>query len=117
MITGGEFWEGVLARNATVLPTNVLLCHRRRLAPEFTVPEIVNDAVNAYKWLSKEKNASDIILWGDSAGGALAMLLLQELIQDKVHHPVALPRGTQSPRELFTSAPLHRALQLAFVSW
>jgi acetyl esterase/lipase len=84
-----DVYKGALAPLAQRVPADVLI-PRYRLAPEFTVPEIVNDAVNANKWLSKEKNASDIILWGDSAGGALAMLLLQELIQDKAQLPRAV---------------------------
>ncbi|GGX37566.1 alpha/beta hydrolase [Streptomyces noursei] len=48
-----------------------------RLAPEAPFPAAVEDAVTAYRWLlEQEVEPEDVVLAGDSAGGALAVSTL-----------------------------------------
>ena len=51
-----------------------------RLAPEHPCPAAIDDAVATYEWLLSEgRQASKIVIGGDSAGGGLSMALLQAL--------------------------------------
>jgi acetyl esterase/lipase len=51
-----------------------------RLAPEHPHPAAIKDAETSYQWLLKQEiEASRIAVVGDSAGGGLAVLLLQRL--------------------------------------
>lgn len=51
-----------------------------RLAPEHPYPAAIEDAQRAYQWvLDQGIAASDIVISGDSAGGGLALTLLQTL--------------------------------------
>lgn len=50
-----------------------------RLAPENAHPAAIEDALAAYRWLlSQGYDAAKIALCGDSAGGGLALILLQQ---------------------------------------
>jgi monoterpene epsilon-lactone hydrolase len=61
-----------------------------RLAPENRFPTHLNDCVYAYKWLLSEGfQPQDILIAGDSAGGALTLTTLLKLKYD--HTP--LPKG------------------------
>lgn len=62
-----------------------------RVAPEYTYPAALEDAVFAYKWLLSEKKfePEDIVIAGDSAGGGLA-LCLGHYLKD---HDIPLPAG------------------------
>ncbi|MFW9928985.1 MAG: alpha/beta hydrolase [Candidatus Thorarchaeota archaeon] len=61
-----------------------------RLAPENNYPTHLNDCVFAYKWLLSEGiQPRNILIAGDSAGGALTLTTLLKLKQD--HTP--LPKG------------------------
>jgi len=84
---GGAFISGSLKGYKSFVSKLALQFHRRilfleyRLAPEYTLPTIVHDAVVAYDYLVniakiKPKN---IGVMGDSAGGGLTLLLLQNL--------------------------------------
>ena len=51
-----------------------------RLAPEHPFPAALEDAVRAYRWMLDTGTAADqVTLMGDSAGGGLAMAVLQML--------------------------------------
>jgi acetyl esterase/lipase len=51
-----------------------------RLAPEHPCPAAIEDAIGAYRWLLQSGvPASEICVGGDSAGGGLALALLQAL--------------------------------------
>lgn len=51
-----------------------------RLAPEHTCPAALDDALAAYAWLLRSgKSPESIVIGGDSAGGGLALALLQGL--------------------------------------
>ena len=59
-----------------------------RLAPENPHPAAVDDAVKAYRWLLKSGvKPSRIAVMGDSAGGGLALVLLQQLRDKKIPLP------------------------------
>ncbi len=61
-----------------------------RLAPEHPLPSAVDDATALYKSLIKDKcSPSKIIIMGDSAGGGLSLLIIQNLISNKL----PIPRG------------------------
>ncbi len=54
-----------------------------RLAPEHPCPAAIEDAVAAYEWLLNKGIAPDrIVVGGDSAGGGLALAMLQALRHD-----------------------------------
>lgn len=57
------------------------------LAPENPFPVAVNEAMAAYKWLLKSYKPQDIVIMGDSAGGALTLSLLQMIRRDKLPMP------------------------------
>lgn len=57
------------------------------LAPEYPYPTAVNEAMSAYKWLLKNYKPQDIVIMGDSAGGAMTLSLLQMLKRDKLPMP------------------------------
>jgi monoterpene epsilon-lactone hydrolase len=51
-----------------------------RLAPEHVFPAAIDDALTAYRWLlTRGTKPEHIVLAGDSAGGGLALALLQTL--------------------------------------
>lgn len=61
-----------------------------RLAPEHPFPAALNDAITAYKWLTKQISPNKIIIAGDSAGSGLAIATLI-LLRDQ-HLP--LPKAS-----------------------
>lgn len=59
-----------------------------RLAPEHPYPAAVDDAIKTYRWLLKKGiKPSRLALMGDSAGGGLALVLLQTLRDKKIPLP------------------------------
>lgn len=62
---------------------------RYPLAPEHPFPAALDHAIAAYHACLQEHPAAEVVIGGDSAGGALALSLLAVLIQDGV----ALPAG------------------------
>jgi monoterpene epsilon-lactone hydrolase len=59
-----------------------------RLAPEHPHPAAVDDAVSAYRWLLDSGiKHSRIAVMGDSAGGGLTLVLLQQLRDRKIPLP------------------------------
>lgn len=50
-----------------------------RLAPEHPCPAAIEDALAAYDWLLRKNTPERIVLGGDSAGGGLALAVLQAL--------------------------------------
>jgi monoterpene epsilon-lactone hydrolase len=61
-----------------------------RLAPEHVFPAALDDALTAYRWLlARGTQPAHIVLAGDSAGGGLALALLQTL-RDK---DIPMPAG------------------------
>jgi monoterpene epsilon-lactone hydrolase len=62
-----------------------------RLAPEHPFPAALHDATDTYEWLLKTGHLpEDIVVAGDSAGGGLALALMQELITRKVPLPAGI---------------------------
>lgn len=68
-----------------------LLSINYRLAPEHPYPAALNDAVNAYNWLLKEKRFSPekIVIVGVSAGGGLTVATLLKLREMGIELPAA----------------------------
>lgn len=61
-----------------------------RLAPEHPYPAGLNDALKAYQYLLSERISPDkIVIAGDSAGGGLAIALLQTLRNKQMPMPAA----------------------------
>jgi monoterpene epsilon-lactone hydrolase len=50
-----------------------------RLAPEHPFPAAIEDALSAYRWLADQRGAENIVVAGDSIGGALVCSLLLSL--------------------------------------
>lgn len=74
------------------------------LAPEHPYPTAVNEALAAYEWLLKTYKPGDIVIMGDSAGGALTLSLLQILKRDKLPMPacaIALAPPTDATLESY----------------
>lgn len=61
-----------------------------RLCPEHPLPAGVDDALALYRALLRQKiSPSQMMMMGDSAGGGLALLTIQSLIE----HQLPVPRG------------------------
>jgi acetyl esterase len=66
-----------------------------RIAPEHKFPAAVNDAYNAFKWISEHAgkfggDTSGIILWGLSAGANLAAVVCQKAKKDGIQDKIKL---------------------------
>jgi acetyl esterase/lipase len=95
-IHGGGFFVGSVAgyrKGTAALAERFhtrLLSVDYRLAPEHPFPAGLDDCVSAYKWLlSRDVSPADIIVAGDSAGGALTLSTLLKLKQDGIPLPRA----------------------------
>nr|MDO8110635.1 alpha/beta hydrolase [Candidatus Sigynarchaeota archaeon] len=95
-IHGGGFFVGSVAvyrKGTAALAERFhtrLLSVDYRLAPEHPFPAGLDDCVSAYKWLlSGNISPADIIIAGDSAGGALTLSTLLKLKQSGIPLPRA----------------------------
>ncbi len=90
---GGAYVAGSLTSHRHLVSALAVACQAEamavdyRLAPEHPFPAALDDALNAYLYLIKKRNADHLILAGDSAGGGLAVALVAKLIEDKVSLP------------------------------
>ncbi|CRI57565.1 alpha/beta hydrolase [Pseudomonas sp. CCOS 191] len=74
-----EVYAAMVASWCRPLKTRALMLDYR-LAPEHPFPTALHEALDAYRWLLGQGfKASDIVVAGDSAGGNLALALLQRL--------------------------------------
>ncbi len=78
--------RGLASRIAKTSKVRVLLIDYR-LAPEFPFPAALEDSIQAFKWMQKNRGitANRIIVMGDSAGGGLALctaIRLRNLVLD-----------------------------------
>lgn len=65
-----------------------------RLAPEHRFPAALDDAYIAYRWLLEQGyRPAQTVVAGDSAGGGLAMALLQKLLLEGVEDGLPMPGG------------------------
>jgi epsilon-lactone hydrolase len=84
-IRGGGFCFETPHTHARLLAPLARACHldvavaNYRLAPEYPFPCAPYDVLKAYLRLLEDRPAHELILMGDSAGGNLALCLLQEL--------------------------------------
>ena len=90
---GGAFWtcsprtHRVLAAYLAAATGGAVVVPDYRLAPEHPYPAAVDDARAALRELSA---LGPVVLGGDSAGGALALLLAQQLRDEGADQPAAL---------------------------
>jgi len=66
------------------------LCPDYPLAPEHTLTEQINACYNAYMAAAEKYGAKNIALSGSSAGGHLALALMQKLRGDKKNYPLCM---------------------------
>jgi len=94
---GGGYVAGSLnshreyaVRLARASKTRVLLIDYR-LAPEHSFPAALEDAVEAYRWLisSEQILPKNLVIGGESAGGALTVATLLKLRDENVDLPIA----------------------------
>lgn len=93
---GGYFW-GDLSAPRNMLSRLSLLTGARifsvdyRLAPEHPVPAALEDALTAHAWLENDHKVepAHLIVGGESAGGGLALTLLQALKKKNAPQPGA----------------------------
>lgn len=78
-----------LAANAPVFSLDY------RLAPEHSCPAAIDDALAGWEWLASLTPATEIFVGGDSAGGGLALALLQALRE----------KGAKMPGGVFLYSP------------
>ena len=74
-----------LAKSASVYALSI----DYRLAPEHPFPAALEDALQAYRWLSEQIGTENIVLGGDSAGGGLVLATLLAAKKENL----ALPRA------------------------
>ncbi len=84
-----EFWRQAKAYNAIVVAVDY------RIAPENMYPAAVNDAYNAFKWVTRHGkelggDTSRIVLLGVSAGGNLAAVVSQKAKKDGLARKIKL---------------------------
>ena len=79
---GYTFHGGVSKRFAAMLAHHTgaaVFAHDYRLTPEHPNPAQADDALAAWSYLSAKIPAKDMVVIGDSAGGHMALMLLQTL--------------------------------------
>ncbi len=69
-------WYGKVLCSEIKVP---VLCPAYRLAPEHRFPAALEDALEAYRWLSERYSPGRIVVIGESAGGGLAFSLVLKL--------------------------------------
>lgn len=94
---GGAFWSGTLKYSKLVSSRIASCCgmdsltFEYRLAPENPFPAAVLDAMKAYKYLlDYGYNPEDIIISGESAGGSLALVITQKILDEGIKAPAGL---------------------------
>ncbi|MFX1568616.1 MAG: alpha/beta hydrolase [Promethearchaeota archaeon] len=82
--------KDLVARIARVSESRVLFIEYR-LAPEFPFPAALEDAISAYEWLINTEHISpnNIIFFGESAGGGLALSTLIKIKELSLQLPAA----------------------------
>lgn len=88
---GGYTFNGpISARFASMLAHHSharLFMPHYRLTPEHPHPAQIDDAFAAWKFVSSQTPAEKVVIIGDSAGGHLALMLLQRLKEEELSQP------------------------------
>ncbi len=93
-----KFYRDYISRLGEQSDTKVLSLDYS-LAPENPYPKALHEAVAAYKWLLGTFASKDIVIAGDSAGGALVLSLLHQIREEKLAYPacaIALSPATDA---------------------
>jgi acetyl esterase/lipase len=88
--TGGSAAVGRLYTRITADGGPDIVSVDYRLAPEHPYPAAVDDALAAYRALLETVPAEKVVVGGESAGGNLALALVQRLIAEDLPLPVAV---------------------------
>ena len=83
--------EGILLASRLGI---VVYCVDYRMPPSSPFPKALDDAFTAYCHLKDNYGAHNIFVGGTSAGGGLALSLLQKLKQQNIELPIAVYAGT-----------------------
>ncbi|WP_269520109.1 alpha/beta hydrolase [Alteromonas sp. BMJM2] len=83
--------EGVLIASRLGI---VVYCVDYRMPPSSPFPQALDDAFTAYCHLKDSYGANNIFVGGTSAGGGLALSLLQKLKKQNIELPIAAYTGT-----------------------
>lgn len=93
-----KFYRDYISRLGEQSGTKVLSLDYS-LAPENPYPKALHEAAAAYKWLLEKFKPRDIVVAGDSAGGALVLSLLHQIREEKLAYPacaIALSPATDA---------------------
>lgn len=86
-IDAGSLAETLPIASLTGLPVAAV---RYRLAPEYPFPAAVDDALAVYRAALETRSASQVAIFGTSAGAALSAQLLGRLMREGLPFPAAL---------------------------
>lgn len=93
ILCGGESCK-LMAMGAAATLQRRMWAVDYRMPPEFPFPAGLDDCMDAYRGLLRERPASDIIVSGSSAGGNLAAALLLRARDEGLPMPAGLILGT-----------------------
>ena len=83
-VSGGLDYARILAGKMAMATGFTVFSFAYRLAPEHTYPAALDDGLAVWEYLTVNKYTADqILIAGDSAGGNLALCLVQKLISQK----------------------------------
>ena len=87
-VSGGLDYSRILAGKLAVSTGFTTYSFAYRLAPEHTYPAALEDITTIWRYLSENLYRADhILIAGDSAGGNLALCLVQKLLSEKKQIP------------------------------
>ena len=90
-VSGGLDYARILAGKMAIATGFSAYSFAYRLAPEHPYPAALDDGMAVWEYLVENKYEADhIILAGDSAGGNLALCMVQKLISENKPHPKEL---------------------------
>ena len=82
--TGSSKSHHALMSNLCVSSNAMVIGLDYRLAPEYPYPAALSDAIAVYQEMNEDRQSSQIMIAGDSAGGGLTMACLHQL-RDTAH--------------------------------
>ena len=93
-----DWYRDFAIKQAVMTDAHEIFMVDYRVAPEYVYPAALDDTLKVYENLLGKFNAENIIVFGDSAGGNLALALSLKLKEEKLPQPAMLillsPRTT-----------------------